>query len=74
MTVINLKTWKLDNGVYVSPRYPEFSAFNRSKRFFIRAQVTIHCDEISRVIKIPTREKVGKANLEILRQLKLIEL
>lgn len=72
MAVINMKAWKMDNGIYISPRFPDFSSYNRAKRFFIRAKVTIHCDEMAKVIKINTHEKTGKANVEILKQLKLI--
>lgn len=72
MSIPSLKSWKLDHGVYTSPRFSEVSAFNRAKRFFIRAQIKMHCDERGRIIKIPTSQKEAPGNMEQLKKLKLI--
>jgi hypothetical protein len=70
MSAPNLKTWKFDNGVYVSPRFPE-TVYVNYKRFLIRGKVVVECDERNHVIKIPTTE-AAKGNIEQLKHLKLI--
>lgn len=67
----SLKTWKYDNGAYVSPPIMDANSFKRIKRFLIRSYVTIDVNEKSRIIRIPVGEEHEK-NLERLKHLRLV--
>ena len=69
----NLRNWSLENGAYVSPRYPDATSYGRVKRFLIRAQVSIDCDERNRILKIPVSGDAHEKNVELLRKMHLIE-
>ncbi len=73
MTVVNLRGWRLDSGIYTSPHFPDYTTFDRCRKFFIRALVEIDCDEKNKVIKINVGEdKTGKKNQEKLERLGLM--
>lgn len=60
----NLKRWRHDEGLYTSPRFPDFGAFDHCRKFFIRHTIDCDCDEVSRVIKVSLKKKGNKEKFE----------
>ncbi len=70
--ISSLRSWKLENGVYHSPPFPNITGFNRAKHYLIRGGVTIDSDDRGRIIRIPISGKAHEQNLGQLKKLRLI--
>lgn len=72
MAAINLKTWRFDNNVYTSPRFPDMAGYLRVKKFLIRSHVIADCDDASMIIKINISSTTAQGNWKKLKDLGLL--
>lgn len=72
MAAINLKTWRFDNNIYTSPRFPDIAAYKRVKKFLIRSHIIADYDDAAMVIKINISSAAAQGNWQKLKDLELI--
>jgi len=67
-----LKSWKMDKGTLVSPRFKDKRAFDECKKFLIRAFLHADYDDRNFLIKIDVSAETGKGNLEKLKKMEIL--
>jgi|GEM_PF-3212741 len=72
MSGFSVKKWRLDGGVYTSPRFADHKQFNKWRQHLIRFMIQANYDDKNGVIQITTKGNTGKANLEKMAEQSMI--
>jgi len=67
-----LKSWKMEHGVLISPKFRDEQSYERARKFLVRSFLHAECDDRNLILKITTKGASGSGNLERLKKMEII--